>query len=165
MNSVTEAVLERHTIALDPPRDQHDLLVLDVDALDVADALGEAEDLGLGERRGGEPARIALPDDRRVQALLDDGPDRERRREVVTSDGHVGTVTDPDLVDAIEEDVGGVPGEHVRHARLDAHADQREQPTVRPLTFLRELQVAELHPHCSYGCVGCGDDSDMAMST
>ena len=52
---VAEAVLERRALAVDPARHQEHLLVLDVDALDRADALGEVEDLGLGERRRGEP--------------------------------------------------------------------------------------------------------------
>ena len=76
-----------------------DLLVLDVDALDRADALGEVEHLGLAERLGGEPAAVLLPDDRRVQALLDRRPDRERRREVVAVDDEVGAVAHADLVD------------------------------------------------------------------
>ena len=44
--------------------------MLDVDALDPTDALGEVEDLGLGERRRREPAPV-LPDDRWIEALLD----------------------------------------------------------------------------------------------
>ena len=38
---LAEPVLERDALAVDPARDQHDLLVLDVDALDLADPLGE----------------------------------------------------------------------------------------------------------------------------
>ena len=55
---VAEAVLEGHPPGLDPARDEQDLLVLDVDALDRPDALGEVERLGLAERRGREPAAV-----------------------------------------------------------------------------------------------------------
>ena len=44
---VAEAVLEGHPPGLHPARDEEDLLVLDVHALDRADALGEVEDLRL----------------------------------------------------------------------------------------------------------------------
>ena len=44
---VAEAVLERDPVAVDPAGDEQHLLVLDVDALDRADALGEHEGLGL----------------------------------------------------------------------------------------------------------------------
>ena len=47
---VSEPVLERDAVAVDHARDEQHLLVLDVDALDRADPLGEVEDLGLGER-------------------------------------------------------------------------------------------------------------------
>ena len=59
---LAEAVLERDAIAVDPARHQHDLFVLDVDALERADALGEVEHLGLRERLRREPAALALPD-------------------------------------------------------------------------------------------------------
>ena len=99
MNSSPEAVLERHTLAVDPARHEQDLLVLDVDALDRADALGEVEHLGLRERLGREPAALALPDHGRIEALLDRRPDREGRREVVALDDEARAVSDPDLVD------------------------------------------------------------------
>ena len=86
---VAETVLERDPASVDPARDQQHLFVLDVDALDRPDPLREVEDLRLGERRRGEPATVPLVDDRRVQALLDRGPDRERRGEVVAVDGQV----------------------------------------------------------------------------
>ena len=89
--------------------------------------------------------RLPLPDHRRVQALLDRRPDRERRREVVAVDDEVGAVADADQVDLGEELVGGVAGEHVREARLDADPDQREPPGLLPALGLRELGVAELH--------------------
>src|SRR5262249_60990032 len=74
---VTEPVLERHPAAVDPARDEEDLLVLDVDALDRPDSLGEVEDLRLRERPGRVPAATALPHDRRIEALPDRRPDRE----------------------------------------------------------------------------------------
>jgi hypothetical protein len=40
--------------------------------------------------------------------------------------------------------VGGVPGEHVGKARLDAHPDQRQLPRPLPVGRHRELLVAEL---------------------
>ena len=100
---LAEAVLEGHALAVHPARDQHDLLVLDVHALDRADALGEVEHLGLGERRRRVEAALALPDERRVQALLDRRPDRERGREVIALDDQVGAVADADFLDAREQ--------------------------------------------------------------
>ena len=55
---------------------------------------GKSNDLGLRERRGREPAALALPDHRRVEALLDRRPDREGRREVVALDDEVRAVAD-----------------------------------------------------------------------
>jgi hypothetical protein len=120
--------------------------VLDVDALDRADPVGEHEHLGLGERRCRVVAAPGLPDERRVQALLDRRPDRERRREVVAAHHEVGAVAHRDLVDLGEQVVGGVAGEHVRQAGLDPDAEQRERARLAPLAVARELLVAELHP-------------------
>ena len=88
-----------------------------------------------------QPA-LALPDERRVEALLDRRPDRERRREVVPGDDEIGAVANAHLVDLREEPVGGVAGEDVREAGLDADPDEREQPRLlpprrRPRTALR----------------------------
>src|SRR5205823_4986820 len=80
---VAEPVLERHTAAVDPPRDQQDLLMLDVDAIERTDPLGERERLGFAERRQRVPTALLLPHDRRIEALLDRRPDREAGREVV----------------------------------------------------------------------------------
>ena len=123
---LAEPVLEVDPPAVDPARDQQHLLVLDVHALDRADALREVEDLRLGERLGRVPAAVALPDHRRVEALLDRRPDREGGREVVALDLEVRAVADPDRVDLGEELVGGVAGEDVGEARLDADPDERE---------------------------------------
>ena len=138
-----EPVLERHAVALDPARDEDDLLVLDVDALERADPLGEVEHLGLGERLEREPAAVALPHERRIEALLDRRPDRERRREVVAVDDEVGAVAHADLVDLGEELVGGVPREDVRQAGLDADAGEAEDSRLAPLLVLVELVLAE----------------------
>src|SRR5213076_1968144 len=89
------------------------LLVLHVDAFDLSDALGKPEGLRLRERLRRVEAAVALPDERRVQALLDRRPDREGRREVVAADNEVRAVADADLVDLREQVVGGVAREHV----------------------------------------------------
>ena len=140
-----EPVLERHALAVDPPRDQQHLLVLDVHALDRADAFREVEHLGLGERLRREPAALFLPDHRRVEALLDRRPDGEGRRELVALDDDVRAVADTCLVDLGEQVIGGVAGEDVREAGLDAHADESQQAGRLPRLLGRELLVAELH--------------------
>ena len=93
--------------------------------------------------------RVLLPDDGRVQALLDRRPDAERRGEdlvaVVVAHDEVRAVAHAELVDLAEQVVGGVPGEHVAQPRLDAHADEGEPPRGLPVGRLRELVVAELH--------------------
>jgi hypothetical protein len=119
--------------------------VLHVDALHRADPLGELEDLGLAERRRGEPPPLLLPDHRRVEALLDRGPDRERGREVEAGDLEVGAVADPQLVDLREQVVGGVAREHVGESGLDPDPDERETSGGLPVVGDRELLVAELH--------------------
>ncbi|RPK28800.1 hypothetical protein EES37_36445 [Streptomyces sp. ADI91-18] len=151
---VAEAVLEGDPAGPDPARDEEDLLVFHVDALDGADALGEVEDLRLAERFGGEPAALALVDHGRVQALLDRGPDVEGRGEVVALDGQVGAVADADLLDLVEEVVGGVAGEDVREAGLDSHADEGEAARLLPLRGPFELLVAELHAALAVRVVG-----------
>jgi hypothetical protein len=123
---LAEAVLEGDAPAVNPARDEHDLLVLDVDALEQADPLGEVEDLGLAERLGRVPAALALPDQGRVEALLDRRPDREGRRELVALDLEVRAVADGDLVDLGEQVVGRVAGEDVGKAGLDADPDERK---------------------------------------
>ena len=73
--------------------------------------------------------RSTFVDDRRVEALLDRRPDRERRREVVAVDDEVGAVTDADLVDLAEQLVGGVAGRDVGEAR--ARRPCRRAPSGR----------------------------------
>jgi hypothetical protein len=152
---IAQAVLERHPVGVDPPRHEEHLLVLDVHALDRADAVGEVEDLRLGEGRQGEepplqltPGPLALPDHGRVEALLDDRPHREARREdlvaVVVADDQVGAVAGAELVDVVEQLVGGVAREHVGEARLDADAEQGQAVRRLPLAGPGELLVAEL---------------------
>jgi hypothetical protein len=142
----TQPVLEGDPPCVDPAGDQQHLFVLDVDALDRADAGGEVEHLRLGEWLGGVPAARVLPDHRRVEAFLDGGPDRERRREVQAIDHQVRPVSHANLVDLAEQVVGGVASEHVGQARLDTHGDQRQPPGLRPGTGARELRVTQLDP-------------------
>ena len=148
---IAQAILERHALAVDPARHEQDFLVLDVDALDRPDAVGEFEDLSAREGRGREPAAVLLPDDRWIEALLDGGPDREARREVVAADDQVGTVAHAELVDLREQVVGGIAGEDVRQARLDADAAQGEQATRLPRGGLIELLVTELDEGVAVG--------------
>ena len=118
--------------------------MLDVDAFDRADAGREVEHLRLAERRRRVPAAVLLPDHWGVEALLDRGPDRERRGELVSVDGQVGAVPSAQLVDLGEELIGGVTGEDVGQPGLDAHADQCEPAGILPLSSLGELLVPEL---------------------
>ncbi len=141
---VAEPVLERDAPAIDPARHEQHLLVLDVHALDLADALGEREHLRLAERGGGEPPTVLLPDHGRIQALLDRGPDRERGCEVVALDLEARTVTNAHLVDLAEQVVGRKAGEHVGGSRLDADADQGQRTSILPQVRHRELVVTEL---------------------
>ena len=131
--------------------------MLDVHALDRADPLGEGEDLRFAERLGGEPPAIPLVDHGRVQALLDRRPDRERRREVVALDDQVGPVAHPDLLDAREQVIGGVPGRHIGEPRLDTHADEGHEPPVLPGRRLGELGVAETSTDLGVGLGRMGD--------
>ena len=132
--------------------EQH-LLVLDVDALDRTDALRERERLRRAERLGGVPGAV-LPDDRRVEALLDGGPDAEHRREGEPGDLEVAAVADVDLVDLVEVVLRGVGGEDIGQAGVHAHPDQRQPPARLPLGGQRELLVAELHARLAEGSLG-----------
>src|SRR5581483_7354659 len=140
---LAEHVLERDAIAIDPARDQHDLFVLHVHALERPDTFGEVEHLGLRERLRREPAALAFPDERRVETLLDRRPDRERRCEVVAVDDEVRAVAHTDLVELREELVGGVPREDVGKSWLDADAGEAEKPRLAPPCVLVELFRAE----------------------
>ena len=153
---LAQPVLERDAPALHPAWDEQDLLVLDVDALLWPDPLREIEHLGLGEWRRGEPAAVLFPDHGRVKALLDRRPDREVRRELVAPDLEVRAVADADLVDPVEEVLLRVAREDIGHARLDAHADERQQALRLPCRFALELVVAELHAADAQRIVGVG---------
>ena len=122
---------------------------------------GKSNTSGSRERLGRVPAALALPDQRRVEALLDRRPDREGRRELVALDDEVGAVAHADLVDLGEQVVGGVAGEDVREAGLDADPDEREQAGVGPALVLVELLLAEQrvaarerHRHVEVGAAG-----------
>ena len=155
---LTEAVLEGDPIRVEPARHQHHLLVLHVHAFDPADALRKVEHLRFTERLGGEPAAVLLEDQRRVQALLDRGPDAEGWREdlvagVVVHD-QVGTVARAELLDLPKQVVRGVAGEDIREPRLDAHAHQGKAAGGLPVGGLRELVVAEHDPGLAVGVRG-----------
>ena len=111
-----------------------------------------------GSLNGGvvnQPA-VLLPDHRRVEALLDRGPDRERRREVVARDLEVGAVAGAELVDLGEQVVGGVAGEHVGEPGLDAHPDQREPAGRSHSSATANCSSPSLTPASAYGSSGCG---------
>ena len=151
MNSLAQAVLEGHAAAVDLTWHEHDFLVLHVHALDLADALGELEQLRFGKRLGRVEAALLLPDQRRIQALLDRRPDGEGRREVVALDDEVGAVPHRYLVDLVEEVVGGVAREDVGEPRLDADAGEREQAALAPALVLVELLLTEQHAGTGQG--------------
>ena len=108
-----EAVLEGDPIRVDPARHEQDLFMLHVDAFDRADTAREVEGLQLAEGLGRKPSPALLPDHRRVEALLDGGPDREGRTKGVAIDYEVATVPNANLVDRGEEHVRSVSGEDV----------------------------------------------------
>ena len=68
-------IFEAKAISTDASRQHGHFFVLDVHALDSADALWELEDLRLAEWLGGVETARRLPDGWRVQALFDGGPD------------------------------------------------------------------------------------------
>ena len=145
---VAEGVLEGGLLdALEPVgvvADLDDLFVLDVADLDLADALGQPEHLELGERLDGVDLAV-LEHDGGVVALLDGRPDAEAEADALgAGDLEVAAVADADLVDLVEEVVGGVAGEVVGHAGLDAEAGERVLADLLELGAERVLVVAEL---------------------
>ena len=100
--------------------------------------LGEVEHLGLGERGGRVEAPLALPDQRRVQALLDRRPDRERGREVIALDDEVGAVAHPDFAR--------------RRRTAPRRRSGRARPTGRARRRCRRARAAPACSHCS--CAG-----------
>ena len=165
MNSPPRPYLNVTRLGVHPARHEQHLLVLHVDALDRADPGREGEDLRLAERLGGVPAPVPLPDDRRVEALLDRGPDGEGGREVVALHHEVRAVPHADLVDLAEQRVGGVAREDIGQAGLDAHADQRQLAAGLPFGCGGELLVAQLDAaSCGRARRDRACDSDIAMS-
>ena len=96
---VAEPVLERDASAVDPAGDEQHFLVLDVHALDRADVAGKSKVSGSENGAVVNQPRSASQITRRVEALLDRRPDRERRREVEALDDEVRAVAHTDLVD------------------------------------------------------------------
>ncbi len=125
---LAEPVLEGDPPALHPAGDQHHLLVLDVHALHLPDPLRELEHLGLRERRGRVEAALALPDERRVQALLDRRPDREGGREVIALHDEIRPVAHPDLLHAREQ----LLRRRRRRTRPRGPAPHRSPPAQQP---------------------------------
>ena len=149
-----ERVLEGDPAGLDPAWDEQDLLVLHVHAFHRTNPLRKRELLGRRERLGREPLPpFTVPDHRRVEALLDRGPDREDRREGVALDAQVAAVPHVDLVDLVEEVLGRVGGEDIGQSRIHAHAQQREASAGAPGGIALELLVAKLHAGMVVGVV------------
>ncbi len=123
---LAEPVLERDPPAVDLAGNEDDLLVFDVHALDRADPLREVEDLRLGERLRRVPAAVSLPDEWRIETLLDRRPDRESRGEVVTLDDQICPVANIDRVDRGKQMIGRVAREDVGESRFDAHPEEGE---------------------------------------
>ena len=131
--------------------DLDDLFVLDVADLDLADALRQPELLELGERLDRVEVAV-LEHDGRVVAFLDRGPHAEAEADAGgAGDLEVAAVADADVVDLVEEVVGGVAGEEVGHARLDAEAGQRVLADLLELGAERVLVVALPCRSCGRG--------------
>ena len=146
--------------------------MLHVDALDRADALGEVEDLRLAERRGGEPAAVLLPHDRRVEALLDRGPHRERRREDSLPSSSVTTRLAPSRVPSssislnrwsaaylanTSESPGSTPIPTSASRPADSHSSATancSSPSLTPVCLVRRLRVRLRQGHRHVEVVG-----------
>jgi hypothetical protein len=85
-----------------------------------------------------------LPDDGRVQALLDGGPDAEDGREGEAGNLEVAAVADMDLVDLVEGMLRGVGGEDIGETGVHAHPDQRQPAPLLPGGCHGELLVTQL---------------------
>ena len=121
--------------------------MFDVHALNRPDALREREELRRAERLGRVPrAPVAIPNHGRVEAFLDGRPDREDRRERVALDAQVAAIPHMDLVDLVEQVLGGMGREDIGQARIHAHAQQRQASGAAPVLVPSELVVAKLHP-------------------
>ena len=107
-----------------------------------------------------------VPDDRRVEALLDRGPDAEHRREGEAGDLQVAAVADVDLVTHLVEVVlRGVGGEDIGQAGIHAHArPSASLPARSHSAAMANCSSPSLTPGCSNGPLGCGFDRLIAMS-
>ena len=151
---VAEAVFERDPADVEPARHEDHFLVLDVHTAERTDALWEHERLWLAEGFGGEPPAVTLVHDRRVEALLDGGPDAERGGERHAIDHEVGAVAHSHFVDTREQVIGGIAGDDITEPGLDAHANDRELATFGPFVRHGELGVAEHHTGALVGMCG-----------
>jgi hypothetical protein len=125
---------------------------------------GNTNGLGLAEALGGVPAGAFSQMQGRVEALLDGRPDREGGGELVAVDRQVGAVAHADLVDLVEEVVGGVAGEHVGQTGLDTHADQAQQPAASNCSAMANWSSPSFTPGWRNGWSAWGADRLMAMS-
>jgi hypothetical protein len=143
---ITKTELEGDLLGLgDPTRDKEDLLVLDVDDLNGANAAGEVKDLRLAEGLSSVPTLALLEDDRGVQALLNAGPDGEVGGELVALNAHVAAIPNANLLDGLETHVVcGVASKDVRHTGLNTKTDDGKDALLLPLGVPLELVVTEL---------------------
>ena len=137
-----ERVLEGDQVGLHVARQLHDLFVLHVDAHDRTNAFREDEVLWLAEWCARLNLSVA-PDDRWVQALLNDGPEAEDCCERIALNAQVAAVANMDGADLINGPLLGVRREDVGEAGIHPHADQRDLPLRLPEAVLRHLIGAE----------------------
>ena len=137
-----ERVLEGDQICLHRARQLHHLFVLNVDAHHGAHAFREDEVLWFAEWCAHFNLAVA-PDDRWVQALLNDGPEAEDGCEWVALNAQVTAVADVHGAHVIKRPLLCVRREDVGEAWVHPHADQRDLPLRLPEAVLRHLIVAE----------------------
>ncbi len=117
-----------------------------IDHIDGADPFRELERFMLREGLRGEPAFLLFPDDRRIQAFLNRGPDGKIGRKFVTVDGNVRAVADANFIDLVKEVILGITRKDISHTRLDAHAHQGKQTFLFPVFGFLELIVPQFDP-------------------
>ena len=164
MNSCAEPVLERDALALHPAGDQHDLLVLDVDALDLADALGEGR-----TSRAPRTARSCRSRARAPRSAAGSGTPRSSSRSRTSARSHSPRRRGrrrraPPLRDAREQLLGGVAREHVGQARLHADPHEREQAGLLPLPRALRAGGRRASARQLVRALGMGCESVIAMS-